>query len=60
MKKKKKSLFDVESLAFPEVQYHKGADAEEEQPEQAPHKGKHHLRSKKDSVAVPEVEVDED
>ena len=59
MKKKKKSLFEVESLAFPE--YHSRSDSEEEQkPKESRHGGKHHLHSKNDAVAVPEVEVEDE
>lgn len=60
MKKKKKSLFDVESVAIPEYHSRRKSEAEEEEPEQTPHSAKHHLHWKSGSTAMPEVEVEDE
>lgn len=59
--KQKKSLFlDTSNLAIPEL--HLSSRSREEDEDAAPeeHRGKHHLHSKSDAVAVPEVKVEDD
>ena len=57
--KEKKSLFEVENLAFPESQFPVDTQ-EDEKPAEVKPNGKHHLRVRTDNLAVPEIEVEDD
>lgn len=58
-KKQKKSLFEVESVAMPEAYLHPRDSEGEEESKEVRKGGKHHLHWKNGTLAVPEIEVED-